>query len=444
MSHSTLREVTENPAIRPSVPSHEGEGAPISRGPRVPATPPAKVYAWEKRLARRLLSALGDPAIAIALYDGEPISDSAAPTATVAIRDRATWLKLLANPYWEFGEAFSEGRLRIDGDLRQFLSAIYRVQAQRPPAGRLCRAGWRLRNAWESNTLRGSRHHIAHHYDIGNEFYRLWLDRELLYTCAYFPRPEATLEEAQQAKMEHVCRKLGLRPGQSVVEAGCGWGALALYMARHYQVRVRAYNISRSQIAYARRRAADEGLAGQVEFIEDDYRTIQGPYDAFVSVGMLEHVGTDHYRELGQVMDRVLTAEGRGLIHSIGQVRSGVPINRWIQRRIFPGAYPPALSEMAQLVEAAGFAVLDVENLRLHYGKTLEHWLNRFEASADTIARMFDERFVRMWRLYLAGSMASFFGGALHLFQLVFARAESNGIPWTRAEWYATASDTNG
>ena len=437
MSHSTLREAGRDAVPRASSPS-ETSASPLStRLDPGPSLPPAKVFAWEKRLVRRLLRALGDPAIAIALYDGVPISTTAAPTATVVFRDRATWLKLLVNPYWEFGEAYSDGRLRIEGDLNQLLAAIYRVQEKLPPPGRLRHAGWRLRNAWESNTLRGSRHHIAHHYDIGNEFYRLWLDREMLYTCAYFPTPEATLEDAQQAKMEHVCRKLGLRPGQTVVEAGCGWGALACYMARHYGVRVRAYNISQAQVAYARRRAAEAGLSEQVEFVQDDYRTIQGRFDAFVSVGMLEHVGTDHYRELGQVVARALSEQGRGLIHSIGQIRPGVPINRWIQRRIFPGAYPPALSEMTELLETAGFGVLDVENLRLHYAKTLEHWLQRFEGSVDTVQRMFDERFVRMWRLYLAGSMASFVGGALHLFQLVFARSGENQIPWTRAQWYA-------
>jgi cyclopropane-fatty-acyl-phospholipid synthase len=243
------------------------------------------------------------------------------------------------------------------------------------------------------------------------------------------------LEEAQLAKFEHVCRKVRLRPGEHVVEAGCGWGGLALYMARHYGVTVDAYNVSREQIAYARRLAAAEGLAGRVNFVLDDWRSIRGRYDAFVSVGMLEHVGLANYRRLGEIIDGVLTPQGRGLIHSIGRNRPA-PLDPWIERRIFPGSYPPSLAQMMMIFEPREFSVLDVENLRLHYAQTLRHWLARFERSAEQVRTMFDERFVRMWRLYLAGSVAAFEGGGLQLFQVVFARREANTLPWTRAHQY--------
>ncbi len=435
MSHSTLHDTQPSapagPPDQPDAPDTR-TGTTAEAPSRLRQTP----YAIENRVARRLISALGDPAIAIALYDGQLISGPAPPVATVVVHDRPTWLRILANPYLQFGEAYSEGRIEVQGDLRRLLESIYHAQNNRRPPGWLRRSRWRLGNMLRSNTLRGSRAHIHHHYDISDDFYRLWLDRDMLYTCAYFPTPEASLEDAQQAKMDYVCRKLRLKPGETVVEAGCGWGALARYMARHYGARVKAYNISHAQIAYARRRAAEEGLDSQVEFIEDDYRNISGRFDVFVSVGMLEHVGPDHYHQLTHVIDRSLDERGRGLLHSIGQMYAGVPINAWIRRRIFPGAYPPAASEMTRLVEAAGFSLLDMENLRLHYAKTLEHWLNRFEASADAVAGMFDQRFVRMWRLYLAGSLASFVGGALHLFQIVFARPACNEIPWTRADLY--------
>jgi len=257
----------------------------------------------------------------------------------------------------------------------------------------------------------------------------------MVYTCAYFPAPEATLEQAQMAKMHHICRKLRLRPGERVVEAGCGWGSLALFMARHYGVRVRAYNISREQIAYARQQAELQGLAAQVEFVEDDYRNITGSYDAFVSVGMLEHVGQRYYRALGAVVDRVLTGDGRGLIHSIGRIRPG-QMNAWIEKRIFPGAAPPSLAEMMEIFEPAGFAVLDVENLRLHYARTLQHWLQRFDRAGDRIEAMFDARFVRAWRLYLAGSIAAFLSSDLQLFQVLFNRGASNDMAWTREHLY--------
>jgi len=232
--------------------------------------------------------------------------------------------------------------------------------------------------------------------------------------------------------MALVCRKLQLRPGQRVVEAGCGWGALALYMARHHGAYVRAFNISREQIGYARERARAEGLADRVEFVEDDYRNMRGTFDVFVSVGMLEHVGLAQYGALGAAIDRVLTPDGRGLLHFIGRNRP-MMLNPWIRKRIFPGAYPPALGEVFdRVLQPAGLSVLDVENLRLHYARTLEHWLRRFDAARGEIVRMFDEPFVRAWRFYLAGSQAAFAAGTMQLFQIVFARGTTNEMPWTR------------
>jgi cyclopropane-fatty-acyl-phospholipid synthase len=235
--------------------------------------------------------------------------------------------------------------------------------------------------------------------------------------------------------MEHVGRKLRLRPNETVLEAGCGWGALALHLARRHGVRVRACNVSGEQIAWARARAQREGLAGRVEFIEDDYRNLTGRCDAFVSVGMLEHVGPEHFGDLRRVMDATLASHGRGLLHSIGRNRP-LEFGPFVARRIFPGAYPPTLREMVGLLEPADFSVLEVENLRLHYARTLEHWLARFEAHHEEVAERFDARFVRMWRLYLTGSIAGFRTGTLQLFQVLFARGSSNAVPWTRADLY--------
>ena len=245
-----------------------------------------------------------------------------------------------------------------------------------------------------------------------------------------------SLVEAQQAKMHHVCRKLRLQPGERVIEAGGGWGGFALFMARHYGVQVRSFNISTEQIAWSREWAKQQGLEGRVDFVEDDYRNITGRYDAFVSVGMLEHVGPGNYREMGALIERVLTDEGRGLLHSIGRDRPQ-PLNPWIARRIFPGAYPPTLQEMSEIFEPNGLSVLDVENLRLHYARTLQHWLENFEAHVDDVEAMFDEAFVRAWRLYLAGSNRAFVHGTLQLFQVLFSRTGMNAIPRTRAHVYA-------
>jgi cyclopropane-fatty-acyl-phospholipid synthase len=317
------------------------------------------------------------------------------------------------------------GAVDIRGDLAALLEAIYRAR----PRG-AARLPWLRR---QTNDLRASRENVHGHYDLGNHFYRLWLDRELVYTCAYFPEPDATLEAAQLAKMDLVCRELRLAPGERVVEAGCGWGALARYMARHYRVTVRAFNVSAEQIAYARDQASREGLAGRVEFVEDDYRSISGAFDAFVSVGMLEHVGLPDFPTLGRIVDRSIGRDGRGLLHFIGR-NQPAPLNAWIGKRIFPGAYPPALREVCEhVLEPHDISVIDVENLRLHYAKTIEHWLRRFEETAGEVARMFDQSFVRAWRLYLAGSQAAFVTGSMQLFQIVFARGATNRIPWTRA-----------
>jgi cyclopropane-fatty-acyl-phospholipid synthase len=220
-----------------------------------------------------------------------------------------------------------------------------------------------------------------------------------------------------------------------VVEAGCGWGGLARHMARHYGVTVRSYNISSEQIRYARDKARAQGLDGRVEYVEDDYRNIAGKYDVFVSVGMLEHVGRSNYRVLGRVIDRCLGAQGRGLIHSIGRNRPA-PMNAWIEKRIFPGAYPPTLGEMTEIFEPYRLSVLDVENLRLHYAQTLTHWLERFERDVFAIEKTYDKVFVRAWRLYLAGSIASFTTGHLQLFQVAFTRERDNDLPSSRVHLY--------
>jgi cyclopropane-fatty-acyl-phospholipid synthase len=223
-----------------------------------------------------------------------------------------------------------------------------------------------------------------------------------------------------------------------VAEAGCGWGGLARHFARHYGVKVRSYNISKEQIAYARAKAQEQNLSDRVEYVEDDYRNMAGSYDVFVSVGMLEHVGREHYATLGKVARSILKPEGRALIHSIGRNRPE-RLNAWIEKRIFPGSYPPSLKETMDIFEPNGFSVLDVENLRLHYAKTLEHWLSRFEDNANTVARMFDEDFVRAWRLYLAGSIAAFTCGTMQLFQIVFTHAHNNHLPWSREHLYRGA-----
>ena len=252
----------------------------------------------------------------------------------------------------------------------------------------------------QANTLNGSAKNIHQHYDLTTEFYKLWLDPQLLYSCAYFSTPSTTLEEAQLSKMDYICRKLQLKPSDKVVEIGSGWGALALHMAKHYGATVKGFNISKEQIAFARERAKRENLGRQVEFVEEDYRHIAGQYDAVVSIGMLEHVGAEYYKDFGRIVHRCIGDSGRGLIQSIGRNQL-CPFSPWIRARIFPGAFAPTIRQIMGIFEPWDFSVLDVENLREHYAKTLEHWLNRFEDSVDRVHKIFGSEFVRAWRLYL-------------------------------------------
>jgi len=377
---------------------------------------------FRKRLAGSRVKAL--------LWD-EPDAKPAEGQAIVQFCDRGAFWQVLLNPALHFGDLYSAGRIEIGGDVLTVVDEAYRYLAKYEAQSR-----WLNKSRLTAPSVSESRRNIHHHYDIGNEFYRLWLDREALqYTCAYYAEPDMTIEQAQQAKMHHVCRKLRLAPGERVAEAGGGWGGFALFMAKNYGVKVRSFNISHEQIVYSREWAQRENLAHLVEFVEDDFRNLDGSYDAFVSIGMLEHVGAGNYEELGDLMRRVIGREGRGLVHSIGRDRPE-PLNAWIAKRIFPGAYPPTLREMMDLFEHSRLSILDVENIRLHYAQTLHAWLDRYEQNVDAVRAMFDEAFVRAWRLYLAGSLMAFVHGKLQLFQVLFAPSAANNVPQTRAHVY--------
>lgn len=388
-----------------------------------------RTTALDRWLIRRLLMQLGRPPIQVRLWDGYQICLAQGDTAaTVLIHDRPSLLRLLWQPSIGFAEGYRRGRIDVQGRMVDLCGA---AELTNGTAKTRSWNGLRGLGRRRSCSVRQASRNIHAHYDLGNDFYRLWLDEKLIYSCAWFSHPSVSLETAQIDKLDLICQKLDLRPGQEVIEAGCGWGALALHMAAHYRVRVQAFNISRQQLLYARQAAADSDLSDRVTFIEQDWRDITGRCDRFVSVGMLEHVGPENFRQLSDVIHRVLKPSGMGLIHSIGR-NVACPLDGWIQRDIFPGAEPPSLRQMADIFEPHGFSVLDVENLRLHYAWTLEHWLERFEAQVDRVREMFDEEFVRLWRLYLASSIYAFDYGGLQLFQVVFSHGRNNAIPWTR------------
>jgi len=397
---------------------------------------------WLDRwLLGRIVERAGRPPVAMTLWDGDDVYCPAeAIKGRIRFCDRGALWSSILNPEVGFGDCYSAGRIVIEGDfvtvLREVFRSIDRASTQRFKRDLLGRIPKAARN-----TRAGSQKHIEYHYDLGNDFYRLWLDERMVYTCAYFETAAVTLEQAQLAKMDLVCRKVALEPGMRVIEAGCGWGSLALHMAEHYGVEVRAFNLSAEQVEFARERAKSAGLEGRVEFIQDDYRNITGVCDAFVSVGMLEHVGPDNYETLADVIHRSLARDGQGLIHSVGRSLP-TPPSAWLEKRIFPGSYPPSLREMMSIFEPHQLSIIDVENLRLHYAKTLMEWLQRFENNVDKIRQMYDDNFVRAWRLYLGGCAAGFASSSTQLYQVVFARPEHNTIPMTRGHLHTTTQPT--
>jgi cyclopropane-fatty-acyl-phospholipid synthase len=372
--------------------------------------------------------------VRVELWDGTSAYDrSPSPIGTLVIGDRRTLIGLALHPDLYFGEAYMAGRLEVRGPLEPVVEALTRLSQPRMT--------WRDRLALTiPNTLSASRRHAHSHYDLGNDFYQLWLDRDLVYTCAYYASEQMSLDEAQVAKLDLVCRKLRLRPGERVIETGCGWGALALHMARHYGVQVRAFNISGEQLSFARERAAREGLADRVEFIDDDYRNVSGKYDAFVSIGMLEHVGLQRLNTVATVLRRsIRTDGGRGLLHFIGR-DVPCPLNAWIRRRIFPGGYTPTIAEVAtHTLGPAGMSIIDIENMRLHYARTLAHWSERFALVRERVRQVYGDEFQRAWELYLAGSQAAFATGWMQLFQILFIPRGSSPPSWTRSDPYDAA-----
>ncbi|NDY43389.1 class I SAM-dependent methyltransferase [Dissulfurirhabdus thermomarina] len=397
------------------------------------------------RSARRLLSSLlpprAEPGWRVRLWDGTELASETAPAFTLHVRHPSALERVAGDPSMGFGEAYVAGHLDVEGDLGALLGLAYREDlfARLSPLKKARLCWWHLRGR---SGLRRARREISHHYDRGNEFYRLWLDEGLNYSCAYFETPETDLETAQRAKNALVLRKAGLRPGHRLLDVGCGWGSLLLAAAETPGVRALGITLSERQLELARERIRRAGAADRVEVRLADYRELDpgrdGPFDRVVSVGMFEHVGRRNIPVFFERVRRLLKPRGLFLLHTIGRIlpRETDP---WIRAHIFPGGYIPALVEILPAAERAGFDFLDLENLRRHYHRTLGHWIERFEARSGEIAGRMGEAFVRMWRLYLHGSRAAFGEGDLHLFQLLYSRGRREDLPLTRRHFYEAA-----
>ncbi|MDB5406287.1 MAG: cyclopropane-fatty-acyl-phospholipid synthase [Rhodospirillales bacterium] len=334
------------------------------------------------------------------------------PAITMRLHDKALGRQLFFNPRLRLGEAFMDGRLTVEGgDIYDLLDLLaLNVERAPPHPLRPFYAGFGnfMRSLQQYNPVSRSLANVAHHYDLSDELYDLFLDRDRQYSCAYFRSPDDDLETAQLNKKRHLASKLLLKPGQRVLDIGSGWGGLALYLAQSCDVEVTGLTLSKEQLKVARQRAADAGLADRVRFELRDYREETGTYDRIVSVGMFEHVGIVHFGAFFEGIKRLLTDDGVMLLHAIGRADGPGTTNPWIRKYIFPGGYSPALSEVVPVVEKAGLWVTDIEILRLHYAETLRHWRARFLKRRDEVRALYDERFCRMWEFYLAGSEIAF------------------------------------
>jgi cyclopropane-fatty-acyl-phospholipid synthase len=389
-------------------------------------------------LLDRIALRRGELSFTVECWDGTRRTYGSGPdNFLVRLKDRRSCLRLLENPSLRFGDAYADGAIEVQGDLDKLLELLLRLEPSDILPGRVKRflvAGgrWALRNS-----LFRARRNVAYHYDRGNEFFSLWLGKTMAYSCAYFRNPSDDIDTAQEQKFHHVCEKLRLKPGQTLLDIGCGWGGLAAFAATHYGVRVLGVTLSEAQKRWAEEMLTARKLGNMIEIRLQDYRELKPdrPFDRIVSIGMFEHVGRELISQYLRKTAQLLAPQGIGLLHTIGRF-APAPMDAWIATRVFPGAYFPSLTEIVSPMGAHGLHSVDIESLRLHYAITLDRWSEAFEGSAHEVARMYDARFVRMWRLYLTGSARAFRTGNLTVWQIQFTKGPNDELPITRDYLY--------
>ncbi|MFV2035254.1 MAG: class I SAM-dependent methyltransferase [Halocynthiibacter sp.] len=395
-------------------------------------------------LFSRLLScAIRTGTLTVISATGQRVSFSGAPGPQVTIRLHTPALqrKLYLNPEMAVGEGYMDGTLTIENGSLSDLAGIMAVNKHHARSDPLFALRVRLSNLlrrWQQyNPVRMSRKNVAHHYDLPDQLYDLFLDGDRQYSCAYFRNEGDDLATAQAAKKRHLAAKLLLKPGQKVLDIGSGWGGLALYLAQEGGTEVTGLTLSKSQLEVARLRAAEAGLDTKVSFHLRDYREQRGQFDRIVSVGMFEHVGVNHYQRFFSTISDLLTDDGVCLLHSIARMDGPASTSPWVRKYIFPGGYSPSLSETMAAIEKSGLLVTDIEILHLHYAETLKAWRSRFEANRARIAELLDERFCRMWEFYLALAESAFRHNDHYVFQIQLAKRR-DAVPLTRdyiTEW---------
>jgi cyclopropane-fatty-acyl-phospholipid synthase len=364
------------------------------------------------------------------------------PEVRIRLTDASLDWKIFINPELKAAEAVMNGGLVVEeGSIHDFITLFFVNKRQFDMNSN--QIFWnglarRFRRVMQHNTVLNARRNVAHHYDLGNDFYRLWLDEDLQYSCAYFETGTETLEQAQTAKKRHIASKLALKPGQTVLDIGCGWGGMALYLASVADVKVVGVTLAEEQLKVARERAQAMGLADRVEFRLQDYRDVPEVFDRVVSVGMLEHVGVGHLTEYFLNVRNRLAPEGVALVHSISSKAPPGITGPFLRKYIFPGGYSPSLSEAFAAVERSGLWTLDTEIWRVHYAHTLAAWRERFLAEREQVVAMYDERFARMWEIYLSACENAFAYGSSCVFQMQLGR-NRDAVPLSRS--YMTTAE---
>lgn len=363
------------------------------------------------------------------------------PSSTIRLHDKKLYRSLFFNPELKTGEAYMDGTLTMEeGTIRDFLT-VFALNAKnlrgQGHQKKLRSFYKRIKRFHQSNTRVSARKNVAHHYDISNDFYKLFLDEDMQYSCGYHAKPAVSLAEAQRAKKAHVAAKLNLKPGNRVLDIGCGWGGLAIYIAQNFDVHVTGVTLSVEQHALAVERVKDLGMEDKVEFVLSDYRDLKGPYDRIVSYGMFEQVGVPHFLEFFTKVSDLLTDDGSMVLHSIGRKGGPGSTANWIRKYIFPGGYSPALSETLAEIEKSGLWVTDIEILRLHYAETLVEWNKTFQEKREEVAAMMDKRFCRMWEFYLIVSELSFRYSKNMNFQIQLSKTV-DALPITRDYMFET------
>ncbi|WP_042457077.1 SAM-dependent methyltransferase [Neobacillus dielmonensis] len=387
----------------------------------------------DKLFYKTLLKTTFSDPVQITFWDGETVQyGNEEPRFKLKFHDVPSKSLLIQDPSMAFGEAYMDGVIEVEGNLKEIVTSIYRSSEGFLGQGQLA---VQLMKKLTNSTKR-SKENISFHYDIGNDFYKLWLDETMTYSCAYFKTPDDSLKTAQQNKVAHILKKLNLKEGQKLLDIGCGWGELIITAAKRYGARATGITLSDEQFARVQERIKEEQLSHLVDVQLIDYRELKKQkFDRIVSVGMLEHVGKEHLPEYFKAVNGLLEEGGLSVLHSITSPREGAT-NSWIEKYIFPGGYIPSVSELVSQIAENQFYLIDYESLRRHYAKTLDNWAANFEAALDQVRKSKDERFIRMWRLYLNACSASFQTGNIDLSQFIFTKGINDSIPWTREYMY--------